>query len=111
VSHERLSDEELTDLTEAIGQKFYDLVREKERRGLVAQQPSAVVAYELKVLRARITAHHELSTLSQEAIAESLGGMCRICERAIASVDRPSDPAGLAAAEPPGRPPDGQAAA
>jgi len=92
VSYARLTDEELTDLTEVIAQKFYDLVGEKERRGLVAQRPSTVVAREIRMLRAKVIAHHELSTLSAAAIAESAGGpVCRICERAVESLG--ADPA------------------
>ena len=87
-----LPDQILTEFTEIVGAFFYDLVGEKERRGLVAQRPSTVVAQEMKYLRARVTAHHELSTLSQEAIAESLGGQCQICVRAIESVDLGSAP-------------------
>jgi hypothetical protein len=82
-----IPDETLTEFAEILGALFYDLVGEKERRGLVAQRPSTVVAQEIKRLKARVTAHHELSTLSKEAIAESLGGTCQICVRAIESVD------------------------
>lgn len=32
--------------------------------------------------RKSLLAHHEISTLSQSALAESLGGPCRICARA-----------------------------
>jgi len=97
VTFESLTDDELTDLTEAVGRKFYDLVGEKERRGLVAQQPSTVVAFEIRKLRAKVVAHHELSTLSAAAIAESAGGpVCHICERAVESLGtHPAPDAGL----------------
>jgi len=87
-----LPDDVLSEYAEILGAFFYDLVGEKERRGLVAQRPSTVVAQEIRVLRARVTAHHELSTLSKEAIAESLGGQCQICVRAIESVGADSAP-------------------
>jgi len=113
VTFEHLSDEELIDLTEVIGQKFYDLVGEKERRGLVAQRPSTVVAFEIKRLRARVVAHHELGTLSAAAIAESAGGpVCRICERAVADLGAPSEHAWIVGdPQPPGWDADGSGAA
>lgn len=48
----------LIDYAEIVGAFFYDLVGEKERRGLVAQRPSTVVAQEIKLLRASLDAHH-----------------------------------------------------
>jgi len=87
-----IPDDVLGEYAEILGAFFYDLVGEKERRGLVAQRPSTVVAQEIKALRARVVAHHELSTLSKEAIAESLGGQCRICARAVESLDLDSAP-------------------
>ena len=37
---------------------------------------------ELERLRARLWAHHEITTLSAEALADSLGGTCGICANA-----------------------------
>lgn len=82
-----LTDDQLIDFAEYVAETFYDLMAEKERRGLVAQRPAAVVAKEMKRLRARVWAHHELANLSDEAVAESLGGTCQICVRAVESVD------------------------
>lgn len=42
--------------------------------------------------RISLTAHHEMSTLSDEALRESIGRTCQICARAHAVV-RPPDPA------------------
>jgi len=87
-----MRDQDLREVTEILGAFFYDLVGEQDRRGWGTPRPAASVAKELRFLRARVTAHHELSTLSQEAIAESLGGQCQICVRAIESVDSDSAP-------------------
>ncbi|HXH87248.1 MAG TPA: hypothetical protein VNI55_01395 [Gaiellaceae bacterium] len=39
--------------------------------------------------RAAIFAHHEMGTLSDKAIRESIGGTCQICARALAALASP----------------------
>jgi hypothetical protein len=76
----------LNEYTEIVGAFFYDLVGEKERRGLVASRPSTVVAREMRNLNACLAAHHTPLTLEGD-LAEPLEGMCPICARALESLD------------------------
>lgn len=41
-----------------------------------------ILADDLEGYKRALVAHHEISTLSQDAIRESIGGPCQICARA-----------------------------